>query len=151
MKEIYLINEIDKYLKESKTSYFFKDNLGNFNIISCTDKIILPTEEILDNRDKKVDYWKRVFDGVFDIHKYLIDNNNYYSVGCKKNVMYGNIKNATHLYKINTYNSENLIDELVETMSVDFVKYGEYTVLPYPVKYLREYIKILKDKKQNVC
>jgi hypothetical protein len=35
-----------------------------------------------------------------------------------------------------------LFDELIETMNVDFVKHEGLTVLPFPFKYIKEYLKI---------
>ena len=35
-----------------------------------------------------------------------------------------------------------LFNELIETMNVDFVKHEGLTVLPFPFKYIREYLKI---------
>lgn len=37
-----------------------------------------------------------------------------------------------------------LFNELIETMNVDFVKHEGLTVLPFPFKYIREYLKINK-------
>ena len=39
---------------------------------------------------------------------------------------------------------KNLVLKLIETVAVDFVRFGNYTVLPYPFKYLREYVNIIK-------
>ena len=47
---------------------------------------------------------------------------------------------ASLLYKIDTLKGENVVPFLLETMSVLFVKYKSFTVLPYPIKYLNEYI-----------
>ena len=38
----------------------------------------------------------------------------------------------------------NLVMDLIGTVAVDFVKFGNYTVLPYPFKYLREYVNMIK-------
>ncbi|EGF34376.1 hypothetical protein AAULR_10975, partial [Lacticaseibacillus rhamnosus MTCC 5462] len=34
---------------------------------------------------------------------------------------------------------DNLFPKLAAMMSVEFVRSGQYTVVPYPVKYLREF------------
>ena len=47
---------------------------------------------------------------------------------------------APHLYKVDIVSGNNVIGKILSSMSVTFVKYKSFTVLPYPVKYLNEYI-----------
>ena len=47
---------------------------------------------------------------------------------------------APHLYKIDVIAGQNIMGEILATLSVTFVKYKSFTVLPYPIKYLNEYI-----------
>ena len=57
--------------------------------------------------------------------------------------MQSSVPKASHLYKINQLNdSKNIVKDLLELMGVSFVKYNSFTVLPYPIKYLREFAKI---------
>ena len=35
--------------------------------------------------------------------------------------------------------------EILSTLSVTFVKYKSFTVLPYPIKYLNEYIMMMES------
>ena len=45
--------------------------------------------------------------------------------------------------KVDVKNGENIFVDLLNTLSVSFVKYNSFTVLPYPLKYLNEYINMI--------
>ena len=49
---------------------------------------------------------------------------------------------ANILYHVTVIKGKNIIKEILRLMSVIFVKYNSFTVLPYPIKYLREYMLI---------
>ena len=82
--------------------------------------------------------------GVVDINLY--ENNSYYSVGIKGNGMNTKIIRAPHLYKVEVLSGENVMEKILLTLSVTFVKYKSFTVLPYPVKYLKEYILLMENE-----
>lgn len=42
--------------------------------------------------------------------------------------------------------SNLIFDKLLPLMNVDFVKNGDLTVVPFPIKYLREWIKVDKGQ-----
>ena len=56
---------------------------------------------------------------------------------------------ASRMYRIEVVRGEEIVSRLLPLMAVAFVKYGDYTVLPYPFKYLREYIEISKPKEEK--
>ena len=85
--------------------------------------------------------------GVVDINWYRIDEQNYYSVGIKGNGMNTKIIRAPHLYKVDVLSGKNVVGQILETLSVLFVKYKSFTVLPYPIKYLNEYIEMTEERK----
>ena len=52
------------------------------------------------------------------------------------------VVNASHVRKLTLEHGDILYDkELLSWLNVDFVKHKDLTVLPYPVKYLREWVK----------
>jgi hypothetical protein len=53
---------------------------------------------------------------------------------------------APHLYKVDAISGENIMTDILSTLSATFVKYKSFTVLPYPVKYLNEYILMEESK-----
>ena len=82
--------------------------------------------------------------------RYFEDNNtdgtgefslNYY-VGPTRNSLQSSIHNASIVRQVQA-EGENEFKELLPLMAVDFVRIGMYTVLPFPFKYLREYLKML--------
>ncbi len=58
---------------------------------------------------------------------------------------------APHLYKIDVIAGQNIMGEILSTLSVTFVKYKSFTVLPYPIKYLNEYIQMLDEGLKDGC
>lgn len=82
--------------------------------------------------------------------KYFEDNNtdgtgekslNYY-VGPTRNSLKSSIHNASIVRQVQA-EEEIEFKELLPLMAVDFVRIGMYSVLPFPFKYLREYLKML--------
>lgn len=79
--------------------------------------------------------------GVVDINYYNYPNGNfYYNVGLIGAGMNTSLPKASLLYKCDVLYGENIVPFIVKTMSVLFVKFKSLTVLPYPVKYLNEFI-----------
>jgi hypothetical protein len=65
----------------------------------------------------------------------------YYFVGDRRDKVQFSFKDACHLRKIVAVNGSKLIfKELLPTMDVDFVRTGQSTVIPFPFKYIREYL-----------
>lgn len=93
------------------------------------------------NTDFEDMYW---LENVLDI-KYYIDNDHlgrpefHYFVGTKRKMLQTSLHNACIVRKV--ISMEDAIDfqKLLPLMAVDFVRNNQYTVLPFPFKYLREY------------
>lgn len=105
---------------------------------------------------KKYDIWidgelrKEEFESIYQMSnllniKYEYNENDYhnehtfiYYVGAKsKRLSY---PNACSIRKVISLGSELEYEELLPLMAVEFVRNSQYTVLPFPYKYLREYI-----------
>ncbi len=92
---------------------------------------------------KTKDNMSTLFDASLNI-KYFGENESeaYYFVGDRRENVKFSFKDACHLRKIKAVNGSRLIfKELLSTMDVDFVRTGQSTVLPFPFKYIREYVK----------
>lgn len=63
-----------------------------------------------------------------------------YFVGPKREGLKNSIFNASVVRQVMA-EKEIEFDMLLPLMAVDFVRVGKYTVLPFPFKYLREYMK----------
>lgn len=121
-----------------------QDDLGNINIIEETNYITLPCMNIFNEKvGRGKEDRQKYYSGIVDINYYVINNEPYYNVGPLGNGMQSSIPKASHLYKINTINnSKNIVKDLLDLMGVSFVKFNSFTVLPYPIKYLKEFAKI---------
>ncbi len=88
-----------------------------------------------------------MFDAALDI-KYFVNSQTeaYYFVG-KRNIKDYSFKDACYFRKIVAVNGSKLIfKELLPTMDVDFVRTGESKVIPFPFKYIREYLNLGEGK-----
>lgn len=98
---------------------------------------------------KSKDNLDTFFDSSLDI-KYFGENESeaFYFVGARKDsVSKYSFSNACHLRKIKAVDGSKLVfKDILKTMDVDFVKTGQSTVLPFPFKYIREYIEMEKTQ-----
>lgn len=69
-----------------------------------------------------------------------------YFVGPKRTGLNTSFTNASVIRKVYTADGTNEFKDLLPLMSIEFVRNGMYTVLPFPFKYLREY-KLLLERK----
>lgn len=77
-----------------------------------------------------------------DIKKYEAKDRCYYLVGTIGEGMRPNIQRASLIRSVEGYNgSEVIFDQMLPMMNVTFVHNGQLTVLPFPFKYLREYVR----------
>jgi len=73
----------------------------------------------------------------------------YYFVGNSRASIQSSFKDSCHLRKITVLpdSKDKLVfSKLLPTMDVDFVRTGQSTVIPFPFKYIREYIKFTNNK-----
>ena len=130
-----------------------RDSHGNINSIVDTGWITIPEialihEELskgntsLRNKEKR----EELLTSVTDIHKFEQDNNIYYFVGAIGNGMNHKLHTAANIRKIETWeDSPNLFGKLLPLMNVKFVRNEQLTVIPFPFKYLREYIRTINS------
>lgn len=128
------------YLEDSKADYLVISPAGDMNTIKRTEGIIIPNEEAIKTTSKANIIKDTVYDGVFDLHMHNIDGNIFYSSGMDNKLFKFEIKNAVHLYKVNDFGYRNLYEDLMRLCAVSFINQQGPSVLPYPFKYLREYI-----------
>lgn len=76
-----------------------------------------------------------------DIKYFQINNKYYYFVGYTGNGMRNKLPTSCCIKEILAFDDSKIFfQELLPLMDVVFVKYGQLTVIPFPFKYLREYI-----------
>ncbi len=131
------LDSLKEWNKKSLLGCFSNRN----NKKQFVDIVRLKTNEILKSylRDKTR---YEILDSQLDIHQYKENNKFYYFVGVKGSGIQQQISRASTIREIEIINgSEFLFDKLLPLMNIDFVKNGELTVLPFPLKYLREWIR----------
>ena len=108
-----------------------------------TEKIKSESGEILKSylRDKTR---YEILDSQLDIHFFIEGSSQYYFVGIKGKGIQQQIARASIIRVIEPVdNSKLLFKNLLPLMNVDFVKNGDLTVTPFPLKYLREWVETL--------
>lgn len=137
-----MLNECADYLTDNKgkEKTIVASTDGNINVITRTNRHPLPAEEIFEQKvlSRSKEARDRFLSGVVDINLY--EDGLYYSVGIKGNGMNAKIIRAPHLYHVDVVSGKNIMEKILSTLSATFVKYKSFTVLPYPIKYLNEYI-----------
>ena len=96
--------------------------------------------------NRKKDTLERLFAGCLDIYyKMSVDNScEYYSVGqIGSGIQQPKVERSAQIRKIVPHKQSKLFfRDVLETMNVPFVRNGQLTVMPFPFKYLREWIKM---------
>ena len=126
-----------------------KDDKGNINIIRDTGWFTLPeidliATELLENNNKLrgKEARDKYLSSVLDLKIFKRDETVYYFSGVIGNGMRAKVENSSNIRSIEAYkDSEIILDDFLPLLDTTFVRNGQLTVLPYPFKYLREYIK----------
>lgn len=138
------LDKCSDYLTDNKgkEKTVIADSNGNIIVISRTPTFTLPSKEIfaLSEISRSKESREELLSGVVDINLYEINGKSFYSVGIQGYGMQTSIPKASHLYQVDVLEGANFIEDLLETMAVSFVKYKSFTVMPYPIKYLNEFI-----------
>lgn len=129
---------------DGKGKMIVADSSGNIMLISRTNRFMLPNEDIMsaDKLSRSKEFKDAYLVGIVDACMYHFDDCSFYSVG---NIGYGmqsGIAKANRLYKAEVIEGHDVLKDFLSLMAVTFVRYNEFTVIPYPFKYLREYIDI---------
>jgi hypothetical protein len=121
---------------------------GDINVISNTDWITIPEIDKINlelsagnthlrGKQKREEF----LSSILDIKLFDIGTTKYYFVGTIGYGMKCKVNTAANIRKIDAYkNAPLMFDELLPLMDVTFVHNGQLTVVPFPFKYLREYI-----------
>lgn len=157
---LFEMNEYSAYVdifEEAKTrgenvKGIIKTEDGNINVIKDTGLFTVPKidviQELLSEGDNKLrgkEKREELLLSCLDIKLYEEDGNQYYLVGTIGEGMRANIQRASVVRKIEGYNGAPIMFErLLPLMNVSFVRNGQLTVVPFPFKYLREYLRIRK-------
>lgn len=81
------------------------------------------------------------FGSLMDIKYFYNYDKLYYFVGTKSTSLNLSLHNACLIREVASTGGEIFFEQLMKLLAVEFVRNGQYTVLPFPFKYLNEYIK----------
>ena len=133
-----------------KGKFIVQDDKGNVNIVGRTELITLPTPDIFEAHEIRGKAKRPLYlAGVVDINLYDVPEGIFFNVGPQGSGMAKKLPKASRLYRVQVIKGEEIVSRLLPLMAVAFVRYGDYTVLPYPFKYLREYIEISEPKEEK--
>lgn len=126
-----------------------KTESGDINIISNTDWITIPEIDLIYKELRNGNTYLRgkekrdeLLSSILDIKLFKKDDEQYYFVGVIGEGMRAKIETAANIRRISAYkNAPLLFEKLLPLMNVTFVHNGQLTVVPFPFKYLREYVK----------
>ena len=128
---------------------------GQINIIQNTPFIMYPDMEKINEGIKAGinmrtnDLRDKYFLGCLDIYYKECDSYAYYSVNQIGAGMTTTIARAANIRRVIPYGTAPIFfEELLQTMNVTFVRNGQLTILPFPFKYLREFIDIRTNEKK---
>lgn len=128
------IGEILKLMKPSPKSRFagFGKSLNKY-LFDTTGILLhaIPKDESVRNT---------YFESILDIKYFYNENKLYYFVGPTKNGLNQSLHNACSIREVVTIGQEIQFPEILDLLSVEFVRNGQYTVLPFPFKYINEFI-----------
>lgn len=151
------LSEID--IKQSYKSHFSKAIVNRSNAaISKTELLKLidhrtvkkKLAKLIEQKTGKViktymrDHSKyELMDSNLDIHSYQEKGKLFYYVGTIGKGMRSKIGRASIVREISGFNDAPIFfNEILPLLNVDFVRYGDLTVIPFPFKYLREWVKL---------
>lgn len=86
----------------------------------------------------------KYFNAILDIKYFFSDDSLYYFVGTAAKNLQTSLHNACLVRKINSIGKDIISFDIMKLMAVEFVRNGQYTVTPFPFKYLNEYINIIE-------
>ena len=160
IEEIFELNNMkaerhNKY-NEKYTGLVLNDK-EEINIIQETPFIMLPNSSVIyeDLKVGKISRKKedliKYFSGCLDIYYKATGDSILYSSGQIGSGMNTSIARASHIRKIIPHKESGLFFlNYLETMNVTFIRNGQLTVIPFPFKYLREYVKISGGKNKYI-
>ena len=145
-----VLDECAEYLvmNAGKEKVIVSDGVGDILVISRTNRMMLPSREVfeLETISRSKSARDAYLSGVVDINFFKEKDGSFcYNAGIKGAGMNSAIPKAALLYKVEVIKGKNIMPDILETMSVSFVKYNMFTVLPYPIKYLNEWLNLSKE------
>lgn len=135
---------------KGKEKTIISDCNSNILLLSRTNMYCLPNKSVLEkgNISRSKESRLNNLSGIVDINLFNYNDSIYFNSGIVGSGMKYGIPKASLLYKVDVIRGKNIFMDLLNTLSVSFVKYNSFTVLPYPMKYLNEHINMNNNIKE---
>ena len=151
--DLFSYNEYSMYVKmfvdREDTARCIVSDGENISIILDTDLFTLPRYEEIKEKLSKGDTYLRneiareeLLSSCLDVKSFYIDGKEHFFVGIIGNGMQSTIQCAANVRAVEIYKGNLNFQELLPLMSVTFVRNGQLTILPFPIKYIKEYINL---------
>ena len=133
----------------TKKSFMRKTAVADFvNWVACSKRDEDGNPILLHPQLKKNENLTKNFSSVLGIKSTELDGTFKYFVGKKKESLQTSLPCSCKIRDVIPWNKDGanpngkiLFDELAHMLTVEFVRNGQYTVIPFPIKYLNEYIR----------
>lgn len=121
----------------------FEGIYNYFNTVDLEKEKFNPARK---GKEASISHAKRyhLIEGFHELKYYLADNKAYYSTGV--NVGTNNFSKTAPIREVCVYKGELILEKILPTLDDFFVKNKEFTVLPFGLKYLREFRQIIRSK-----
>jgi hypothetical protein len=140
---------VEMFVDREDTARCIVSDGENISIILDTDLFTLPRYEEIKERLSKGDTYLRnetsreeLLSSCLDVKSFYLDGKEHFFVGIIGNGMQPTIQCAANVRAVEIYKGNLNFQELLPLMSVTFVRNGQLTVLPFPIKYIKEYINL---------
>ena len=145
-KELLYVHLKELLLQSKKNgTVIIRDANGSIMMIENTGVNTLPfPEALLSSNPRRKSEKETLIAGLIDINLYHDDGSFFYNVGPSGQGLNMSMPRGSLLYQVQTIEGLSFIEKILSSMSVLFVKYNAFTVMPYPVKYLREWCEMEK-------
>lgn len=141
-KEMF-INKLKEFSEYETIGKINKEMKVRSNGGKAINKHIFNELNILINPELKTGVKKfELFESMLDIKYYSKDNDIYYFVGVEAKDIKQSFRNACVIRKV-VADETNEFKSIINLLAVDFVKNGQYTVVPFPFKYINEVLEKL--------
>lgn len=151
---LFSMSEYAKYENAFQTSKgtlgIVEDSQGNINCIVDTNRFTIPNlvgikQELVSGNNKLKNKEKRedLLTSIIDVNYFSDDSGTSYYAGIAQDMLQYTANNATLIRKAEPVSgSAPIFNDLLPLMNVMFVKNGQLTVIPFPFKYIREYMNL---------
>ena len=145
--EIFINSKNNKTSLNQEVECLIKYESDDENIIRQTDWFTIPNIDLLEEelrkdkpRARKKENRIEILPSISGIKTFILNNQRYYFCGIQTKGMKANQNNAINIRHIEGYKGKVKFKELLSLTNTTLIRNGFISVIPFPIKYLNEYI-----------